>query len=86
MVPLDQFEEEVIQRRPDLINNLARNYGDIGRGVMGDIQCVFAIRVRNDYTRLSVGVFGDALIQHVTMLHCPEDFESSRFESVHIAS
>jgi hypothetical protein len=78
-VPPDEIEKHVIERRPELINNLARDYGDDGGRLLGDLQLCCAVRLNDLFVRTSASVFGDGILKHFLVIHSPDDLCSGRF-------
>lgn len=70
-VELDQIEREVIEGRFDLIDCFTRQEGDVGIGnVATQIDCGFAIRMRDNSSRSSVGVSPSARLDSLDMYFC----------------
>ena len=77
VIPFDKFEKQVIECRPELVNHFTSKEGDVSRGFSSDAQCFFAVRISNDLVRLTSCVFGNALIDELTMVECPGKFPAS---------
>lgn len=76
-VPLDKIEKNVVERRPELIDDFASEYGNLDRGLLGDLQCWCTLRLGNFSIRVSAAIFGNALFDRLELFHCPNDFSDS---------
>jgi len=79
VISLDKIEEQVVKGGPELIDNLASIQRDLRRRLLRDLQCFFAIRLADNFIRLTACIFGNASLNGLTMFHCPEDFPGSGF-------
>jgi hypothetical protein len=76
-VPLDKIEKNVVERRPELIDDFASEYGNLDRGLLGDLQCWCTLRLGDFSIRVSAAIFGNALFDRLILFHCPNDFRDS---------
>jgi hypothetical protein len=74
-IQLDEIECQVIQGRTELIERLASQNCDVGRRRFLDVYCFFAVRIRDDFARLTAGISANALFNSVDVLRCPDEFE-----------
>jgi len=77
IVPFDKLEKQVIERRPELIKHFASKERNVGRRLSNDAQCFFAIRISDNFVRLTSCVFGDASLDQLAMIECPRKFPTS---------
>ena len=75
---LDEFESEIIQGGTHLINHLARQNGNLSRRRLRNVQFLFALRLSDDFVRLSSGVRGDYSLDGAKVFRCSDELDSGR--------
>ena len=79
-IPLDEFEEKVIQGRPEMIDHFACEDRQFKRRISEDAQLLCAIRITDDFERIVASIFGDAILEGIMMFDDPDDFGLGGFE------
>ncbi len=74
MIALDEIESQIIERGPQLIDDLSRDNRDIWRRLPDDFQLIFAVRVREDVVRLTCNVWPDDVLEEVQVVPLPDGF------------
>src|SRR5258708_1088280 len=70
-IELDEVERQVINGRPELIDNFASQNGNVERRLNQEINCFFSVRIRDDFVRTCGGSdIGNNAIDFVQMLCC----------------
>jgi hypothetical protein len=59
-VELDKIECQVVESGTDLIDRLSSEDSYLRRRRLDDLYCLFAVRLENDFVRLTFGINGDA--------------------------
>jgi hypothetical protein len=78
-----QLECQMIESRSDLINALTSKNGDgIGRG-LDELQFIAAVRMFDDYIRLTLGVVLVNIPYRENVLLCPDQFKVGRLNTSH---
>ena len=72
-IPLDQIEEDVIQGGSKLVEQFADQQGNLGRGLLGDMQVIAALRIGDKFVRLTGCVRGKALLDGLSLFEYPLD-------------
>jgi hypothetical protein len=73
----------MIESRSDLINALTSENGDgIGRG-LNELQFIAAVRMLDDYIRLTLGVVVVDIPYRENVLLCPDQFKVGGFHASH---
>jgi hypothetical protein len=80
-VEVDEFERQVIECRPQLIDCFPGENGDFQRGFVSKLYGAFTVGLSGNSTRLISGICEHAVLDSVDMFLCPEDFPSSRVET-----
>jgi hypothetical protein len=78
MVPLDEVEYQVIERGPQVINDLSSQNRNCSGRINKDVKMFFAVRLRDDFVRVLRGVNGDFVMDRFEALRCPDEFEPCR--------
>lgn len=73
-IPLDKIEKDVVERRPELIDDFASEYGNFDRRLLGDLQFWCALRLGDYGVRISATVFGNGILDRLVLFHCSKDF------------
>lgn len=74
VVHLDKIEKQVIQGGPNLIQQLSNENRNINGGLLFNYGCFFTVRLRDDFIRVVVGVFGDTRVDFCRVVPCPDEF------------
>jgi hypothetical protein len=74
-IKFDEIKSQVIQSRPELIKNFPGYDGKFGRRSSSS-EYFFAVRLRDDFVRISSGIRGNAAFDFLNMFRCPENFQS----------
>ena len=82
MRPFDKLEKQMIQCGSAMVDDFSSEHGDVDRGLFEDVQCRCSVRIGNDFNRFILSVFGNAVIENPTLLHCPDDFGPSGLQSI----
>lgn len=75
MIELDQIERQVIQRRPDLVNNFSGENGDAEWRFLPDAYPICAVRQRDNCVRVTARVSSNLLSYPFDMFRRPDEFE-----------
>ncbi len=74
-IELDEVERQVVYGRPEMINNLSSENGNLGRGTDQKINCLFSVRILNDFIRVcSGGDSGNNTVDCAQVFGCPDKF------------
>ncbi len=86
-IRFDEFESQVINGRPELINNFPRQNSNIERRFDQKINSFFSVRILDDFVRTCFGsdIDNDA-IDFIQVLLCPDDFSYGGVESANHAT
>src|SRR5262249_11781406 len=74
LIPFDEFEKQVIERGSELVDKLSRDKRDLGRRRSQELYLLSALRLRDDFIRVTTGIVGDAHLDFFRMFKCPDDF------------
>ncbi|HZQ20961.1 MAG TPA: hypothetical protein VFA90_19885 [Terriglobales bacterium] len=78
---IDETEREVIDGRPELINEFSDQNGEGKRWINQDAESFFfSVRVVDNLIRLCSGVRGNAILDGAEMFRCPKQFEVDGFD------
>ena len=80
-IALDQFERQVIEGRPHLVNHFSGQNTNFSRGRLGNIKLLFALRFRDDFVRLTSGVNSDATLYSSEVFRSPDELKFRRFNA-----
>lgn len=78
-IQLDQIECQVVEGRAELIENFASDNRDFGGRVAENTNLLFAIRLRDDFARITSGISPNAFFDNLDMFRCPGEFETDGF-------
>jgi hypothetical protein len=78
LIELDEVERQVIQGGTELIECFPGDNRDINRGRFPHVRCFFALRISDDFVRLTASVSPAALLNDFDLLRYPEEFKSCR--------
>lgn len=79
---LDEIERQVIQGRSQLINHLPDQDGNFSRRRDRDIQLLFALRLSDDFVRLTSGINGNAFLNSSEVFLSPDELKFCRLDPV----
>ena len=80
-VDFDEIERQVIYGRPELIDNLSNENGNVRPWLASDIDCFFAVRFGEEGVRACSGISPNALLKSVEVYLCPIDFENGGLDA-----
>jgi len=80
-VQLDEIENKVIHSRTDLIQSFAGQDHDIDGRLFEHLNCFFAVRLNDDFTRLVCSISDNAVIDSSDVFLCPVEFAPCGLES-----
>jgi hypothetical protein len=81
MVALNEIESQIVERGPQLIDDLSRDNRNVWRRLPKDLELIFAVRVRDDAVRLTFNVGPDDVLEQVQVLFSPAEFQVGGFKS-----
>lgn len=79
-IRLDESESQMIEGGPHLIEHFAGQQVELSRSRFRNIQLLFALRLGNDFIRLTGGVRGDASLDSAEMFLSPDEFKLGGFD------
>lgn len=81
-IELDEFERQMIERRTELIDDLANNHQNVSRCSDTEIDVFLTIRIFDDFIRVCFAKsLSEITVDLQKVYRCPDDFVLSRLDS-----
>jgi len=80
-IPLDQLECQVIKGGPHLVNHFSDQNTNFSGRRFRNVQLLFALRLQDDFVRLTSGINSDATLYSSEVFRSPDELKFRRFNA-----